>query len=907
MIDNASTPPVTPQDQLPRPLDRPAIPEKPTIDGLEANLSAKWEKDGIYRFDRSRPARVNPGNPRAAVFSVDTPPPTVSGSLHMGHLFSYTHTDTVARYKRMRGYEVFYPMGWDDNGVPTERRVQNYFGVGCDPSIPYDPDFKPPSTQGNPSKGEGSGQVHISRPNFVQLCEELTIEDERAFENLWRRLGLSVDWSMTYATIDERSRKVSQRAFLHLLDRSLVYHSTAPTLWDIDFKTAVSQAELEDREMPGAYHRLKFAIAGGKSTYSGEYVEIDTTRPELLAACVALVAHPDDDRFKPLFGTEVITPVFGVRVPVVAHGLADPEKGTGIAMVCTFGDTTDVVWWRELGLQTRTIVGRDGRILPVNWGSPGWECEDPAAATAAFETFLGKKINQARAEVVKLLVQAGSMVGDPKPITHPVKFYERGERPLEIVSSRQWFVKTLDLRDDLLRRGDELVWHPAYMVARFRTWVEGLNQDWNISRQRYFGVPFPVWYPIDAEGEPDFTMPILAPEDRLPVDPSTDVPDGFASEMRDRPGGFCADPDVMDTWATSSLTPQIAANWGDDPELFEMVFPMDLRPQSHEIIRTWLFSTVVRSHIEHASLPFKNVAISGWVLDPDRKKMSKSKGNVVTPMPLIEVHGADATRYWAASAHPGVDTAVDDGKMKIGRRLAIKILNASRFALMNFTNQGVAPLQAVSYPLDLSMLGSLDRVVSECGDAMEAYDHGRALERVESFFWTFCDDYLELVKSRARGEEGEVGQRSAHGALAAAISTLLRLFAPFMPFVTEEVWSWWMSGSVHRASWPVRHELIPESLDESALVGSSSLDVASWVLSAARKAKSEAKCSMRTPVAGLVVHDLPLRLGLLETVSGDVAAAACLEGSIQFIEINSSAEPWVEVALISDPLGELNR
>ncbi len=550
---------------------RPGVPDKPALEGLEALWSARWEADGTYRFDRSAQ--------RSKVFSIDTPPPTVSGSLHIGHVFSFTHTDTVARFQRMRGRVVFYPMGWDDNGLATERRVQNYFGVRCEPSLPFDPGFVPPERP-------GKEQVAISRPNFVTLCHQLTAEDEQVFEHLWRMLGLSVDWSLAYTTVSERARRVSQRGFVRLAARRQVVQRTAPTLWDVDFRTAVSQAELEDRERPGAYHRLVFPRVGAEGG-----IEIETTRPELLPACVALVAHPDDDRYRPLFGTEARTPLFGVRVPVVAHTLADPDKGSGIAMVCTFGDTTDVVWWRELSLPTRAIVGRDGRLVPVAWGAPGWESDAPGEAAAHYGELAGLTTKAAQARIVEALARTGALVGDPRPITHPVRFYERGERPLEIVTSRQWFVETLPLRDRLIARGEELRWHPPYMAHRYRAWVEGLNTDWNISRQRFFGVPFPVWYPVDPAGETDFDSPIFAAEEDLPVDPSTDVPPGYTEEQRGRPGGFVGDPDVMDTWATSSLTPQIAGGWHDDPELFSSVFPMDLRPQGHEIIRTWLFST----------------------------------------------------------------------------------------------------------------------------------------------------------------------------------------------------------------------------------------------------------------------------------------------------------------------------
>ncbi len=844
------------------------LPEKPALEGLERKWIARWEEAGVYRFDRTRP--------RAEVFAIDTPPPTVSGSLHIGHAFSFTHTDLIARFQRMRGKAVFYPMGWDDNGLPTERRVQNYYGVRCDPSLPYDPAFAPPEAPSKPP-------LSVSRPNFIELCARLTAEDEKAFEQLWKYLGLSVDWSMTYATIGRRAQSVSQVAFLRLLRRGFAYQTEAPTLWDVDFKTAVAQAELEDREMPGAYHRVKFGIPAGISpnvvspnvghcfSGAGAAIEIETTRPELIPACVALVAHPDDERYQPLFGHDVITPLFGAPVPVKAHALADPSKGSGIAMICTFGDLTDVTWWRELSLPVRAVIQPNGALRDVSWGAPGWESADPDRAQRYYAGLTNLSAAKARAKIVEHLRESGDLVGEPRPITHAVKFYEKGDRPLEIITSRQWFIKTIDFRQALLARGRELQWHPPFMHVRYENWVNGLNGDWCVSRQRFFGVPFPVWYPLGDKGQVQYDRPIAAAEDQVPLDPSTAVPPGYRADQRGVPGGFAGDPDVMDTWATSSLSPQIVCRWEEDADFFARTFPMDLRPQAHDIIRTWLFSSVLRAHLEHDVLPWRNAAISGFVVDPDRKKMSKSKGNVVTPLALLEEHGSDGVRYWAASGRPGSDTTFDPKQMRVGRRLAIKVLNASRFALGAATPHG-----AIAWAVDRAMLRSLAALVTEATEAFEAYDYARALQRTESVFWRFCDDYLELVKGRRYGDQGPEGAGSANAALVAALSVLLRLLAPFLSYVTEEVWSWWQDGSIHTAPWPTAPELeslVPDNSEEARQHDASVYLWATDVLFAVRKDRSDTKQPLKVPITKVTIKAEAAAIALMPIVEADLRAA----------------------------------
>lgn len=774
------------------------MPNLPQLQDLAAKWAPRWERADLYTFDRAAP--------RSRVFSIDSPPLTASGTLHLGHVFSYTQTDFLARFHRMRGRAVFYPVAFDDNGLPSEKRVQSYYGVRCDPTLPPD----------------ASADGMVGRREFLRLCGELISADEELFARTWRQLGLSVDWSLGYRTLDPSAQEISQREFLRNLQRGEAYRAAGPTLWDVTFQTAVAQAELEDHEIPGAYFRLHFS----------DGILVDTTRPELLPACVALVAHPSDERYRELFGRTVRTPLFEVPVPVCAHPLADPEKGTGIAMVCTFGDPTDIVWWRELDLPTRAVIGRDGRFLP-----------DPPSGvdSALYEPFAGLYPEQARSRIAELLNV------EPRPITHAVAFYERGERPLEIVSSPQWYIRNggrdESLRAELLRLGESLDWNPPSMRKRFENWVNGLRGDWLISRQRYLGVPIPVWYSVDT-GE------MLLPEDdALPVDPAADCPPGYSPEQRNAPGGFTADPDVFDTWATSSLTPRIAAG-----PLLSQVYPMDLRPQAHEIIRTWLFDSLLRSYFDNGAAPWRHVAISGWVVDSEHRKMGKSAGNAESPTELLDRYGADAVRYWAAKARLGTDTTFDVAQVKVGRRLATKLLNATRFVL-SFPESTAGSTERV----DLSFLAALNDAVGATTAAFERFEHSRALEITENVFWRFCDDYLELVKERAYG-----GCDSARSTLRRAISVLIRLLAPFQPFAAEEAWSWFNEESVHAADWPVS-----EQVGDPA-----AFDAAGLVLAGIRRAKSAQQLAMRIPVDRLHIHGPADLLKAAAPVERDLRNAA---------------------------------
>ncbi len=792
---------------------------------IEERCKDFWIKNNVYAYDNSRT--------RNDTFIIDTPPPTVSGSLHIGHIFSYTQTDVVARFERMKGKTVLYPIGFDDNGLPTERRVQNYYNIACNPELAYDENLKLEHIE-----NDETPRREVSRKNFIEACEKLTASDEQIFENVFKNIGHSYDWNIKYATISPDSIKVSQESFIDLYEKGEVKSIESPTMWDVTFQSAVAQAEVEDKEVSGFFHDIKF-----KFKDSDDGIIISTTRPEFLPACIALVAHPDDERYQPYFGKKVVVPLFENEVEVVPSEHAEKDKGTGILMVCTFGDAADVAWWKQSGLPLKQIIGRDGCLLDVTFGAEPFVSNNPDKANAYYAELAGLPAKKAREKVVEFLRQSGDLVSEPRPITHSVKFYEKGNRPLEFVTSRQWFIKLQDKKEKMIEAGRKIKFKPQHMQIRYEEWVKGLNQDWCISRQRFFGVPFPVWYKLDAKGEPVFDEPIVADRSQLPVDPMIDTPLGFDESMRGQPGGFIGDKDVMDTWATSALTPQLVL---DKVKNDAIGLPFDIRPQAHDIIRTWAFYTIAKALMHSNTIPWHEVLISGFILDPDRKKMSKSKGNVVTPQHLIDNYGADSVRYWASRARLGVDTAFEEQIMAQGKKLVNKIFNASKFVFNIVSSSALKDVKDyepfITSPTDLAWMSKMAEMIKGATVALETYDYATALDLIEKRFWDFCDNYLEIVKKRAYSES----DRSAAATLMKTIDTFLSAFAPFTPFVTEEIYQArpWGEGnmSLHNTLWP---DLSAYALNAKT---DALYDYISLIAGEIRKAKTTAGVSQRTPV-----------------------------------------------------------
>ena len=852
---------------------------------IEEKCQKKWQTEKTYCYDWSSVKKS---------FVIDTPPPTVSGNLHFGHIFSYTQTDILARFYRMQGRNVFYPMGWDDNGLPTEKRTQKLYGVRSDPKKAYDPLFKP-------KKQDSKKHLYqtISRKNFLQLCEKQVLEDEIKYKKLWNQIALSVDWSLNYRSIDLKSQSLSQFSFLDLLKKNLVENRLSPVLWDTQFHTAVAQADVEDRPQKGFYHDITF-----KMQKNGEPFTISTTRPELLPACVAVTAHPEDDRYKKFFGKQALTPLFNRLVPVLPSKHADPKKGTGILMVCTFGDMEDVTFCKKHKLPVLQIINEEGFLKDIDFFKKPFKSQKPEQANLYYLELKGLRVKEARKKIVDILQQKDCLKSEPKPCDQHVKFYEKGDFPLEILAKRQWYIKLLDHKEDLLKQGAKIKWHPPFMRKRYETWVEGLNQDWCISRQRPYGVPFPLWFKQgfkqDKEGNIDYKNPLLPnlnpsnvlnPKQQkgflawfnlnnlsfnrkqfitqnrrlkhLPIDPLQDTPPGFKESERDKPGGFCAETDVMDTWATSSLTPYINSAWVLDLKRHEKLFPADLRPQAHEIIRTWAFYSIAKSYFHDKSIPWKNIAVSGWVVSSNRAKLSKSKSQALDPENLIKLYSADAVRYWAGKARLGQDTLYDESLFKTGKRLVTKLFNAARFVNLQTQNISVtkAPkhLPEITQVLDQAWLKHLLQVKLKALGEFENYNYAGALDLIEKTFWSFCGNYLELVKGRVYKLQNQLEGLSGARALDYSLYIFLKILAPYLPYITEEIWQTRYSKeslSLHKSLW-LNKTFLQQTIEalNVQLKGHSDtfLQTAFFILEQIRSQKTENKKSLASPLKSLQI------------------------------------------------------
>lgn len=775
-----------------------------------------WDQQALHSWD--------PTVARADTFVVDTPPPTVSGQLHIGHTCSYTQADFIVRFQRMLGKNIFYPMGFDDNGLPTERLVEKQKGVRA---------------------------ASMARADFVKLCQEVVAHEEEKFRNLFKAMALSVDWRLEYQTISPLSAKLSQMSFLSLLAKGEVYRNAQPMLWDPVDGTALAQADIEDKERVAYMNDIVFIHQATQKPLT-----IATTRPELLPACVALFYHPDDLRYQDLSGTYALTPLFNKQVPILADRLVQPNKGTGLVMCCTFGDQTDILWWKKHELPTCIIINKQGKMI-----YPG--------------LLEGLKVKEAREKIIQVLQEASLLVKQTA-IHQSVKCAERSGAPLEILTTPQWFVRTIEHKAALLAKIKQVKWHPAAMRHRLEEWVNGVAWDWCISRQRYFGVPFPVWYSKRLGEEGKILLPTL---DQLPVNPLQDLPIGYTREEVE------PDYDVMDTWATSSISPQLSShaidkNYNLDYHRHVQLFPMDLRPQAHEIIRTWAFYTLLKAHLHENNLPWKNIMIHGWCLAPDKQKMSKSKGNVLVPQKLLETYGADVLRYWSANARLGVDTCYCDNVMKNGKRLVTKLWNAGKFILSHLsqvealTEPFPSHLVEITHTLDKWLLASLGSLIEKVHLHFLEYRYAEALEIVEKFFWSiFCDDYLEISKNRVYNPSGQdrIGQVSAILTLYHGFYGLLQLFSPILPHITEELSQglYPHKGSIHqRGNWP-------RSVFNSALTQEQIEQITSLreIIGLVRKAKTEHQLSIKAPIALLGIRGKILNKDLTSDLQAVTAAA----------------------------------
>ncbi|WP_341793637.1 MULTISPECIES: valine--tRNA ligase [unclassified Rickettsia] len=793
------------------------FPKNYNFSESEKKIQQFWQEKQIYAYDENIA--------KEETFVVDTPPPTVSGQLHIGHVYSYTQTDFIVRFQRMLGKNIFYPMGFDDNGLPTERLVEKQKKIKAS---------------------------HMDREQFIKVCEEVVKSEEEKFRNLFNQIALSVDWNLEYQTISPLSRKISQMSFLDLVQKGEVYRNNQPILWDPVDGTALAQADIEDIEQTSQMNYINF------KTEKGEPLTIATTRPELLPACVAVFYHPEDERYKHLAGQLSVTPLFDVKVPLLADPLVQPDKGTGLVMCCTFGDQTDITWWKTHKLPLKIIITKKG-IIDFSHGSIQID---------------GLKIKEAREKIINILKEQNLLIKQVD-ITHTVKCAERSGAPLEILTVPQWFVRTIDHKEELLKRANELNWHPKNMKIRLENWINSIAFDWCISRQRYFGVPFPVWY-SKKPGEEEKVL--FADISQLPVDPLKDLPLGYLSHEVE------PDYDVMDTWATSSVSPQLSThgisdNLAVNGDRHAKLFPMDLRPQAHEIIRTWAFYTILKAHLHQNTLPWKNIMVSGWCLAEDRSKMSKSKGNVLVPEKLLEQYGSDVIRYWSANSKLGADTAYSEDVMKNGKRLVNKLWNAAKFVSIHFDkleekdkNSDLLKVsEKITHDLDKWMINKLIELIKQATIEMQNYEYANAMHLIEKFFWSvFCDNYLEISKARSYNEDNKnpTGQCSAILTLYHVMQVLLKLFAPFLPHITEKIYQLLYStgSSIHeKGNWSKYDNL-------NYIIDSKQAEGLLEILDIVRKFKAEKNLSIKAPIKLLEVKGINLSPDLTEDLKSVTSA-----------------------------------
>ena len=903
--------------------------KKSSSEITEKDLVLKWDTEKIYAYQADKDREQN--------FVIDTPPPTISGALHIGHVFSYTQTDIIARFQRMLGKNVFYPMGWDNNGLPTEKRVQNLYKILCDPALPYESSKKKWQELLDRKLKKQKEFQRIARENFIKICLLQTKEDQKKYKELWQHLGLSVDWSQTYETISPYVQNVSQRSFLDLYQKNFVENRLAPVFWDTQFQTAVAQADIEDRQKQGFYHDIRFKMEEGNKNFV-----ISTTRPELLPACVAVAAHPEDERYKNLFYKKALTPLFNVSVPVLPSTHADPQKGTGILMICTFGDMEDVRFWQKMNtseqkLPLRQVIDESGFIKKIQFEKTGvFASEDIESANTHYTQLQGLRVKQARSAIVKILSETKDLISQPTPTEQFIKFYEKGEYPLELIPTRQWYIKILDYKKELIEQGKKIQWHPVSMLKRYEQWVEGLNQDWCISRQRFFGVPFPVWHPINSDGGVNYNEVLLPKVSELlknaqqSIDPMHSAPANWNSDLkhytedkRNKPNGFLADSSVMDTWASSSLSPQVNSQWEINSKRHEALFPADLRPQAHEIIRTWAFYTIVKTFFHSAStkkadIPWKNIAISGWVMNPDKLKMSKSKGNAVSPEQLLKLYGADAVRYWAGKARLGQDTVFDENMMKNGKRLSTKLQNAFKFVQIQIQNISNADKQIALFPGVLESLKqipvTLDRhwimylldVHQTATKNLKELNYALALESIEKAFWLFCDNYLELVKGRAYQlkdkEEGQSGVR----ALDLSLYFFVKMLAPTMPFVTDHIWRSRYSNkntaSVHVHPWHLQDLERKQILSwKNSLQDKDLLDFTFFIVQKIRSFKASKQKSLSSKVKKFEMKMNERQARMFEICREDLIRAGGLKADSIVLKIVEKKESDTEENKFFEP------